>query len=138
MIARWRTGLLLGVLLVARATWGEQTMGRLSVQLENPDPQTPVRVVLDERDLTPAARPEPPEPPSESWPPPEELGSFEFERGSRHRLVAEVPGITRAQILFAVERPHGWIVVHYHPGSPDRDPPPTLSFSLQEGPYRAK
>jgi hypothetical protein len=129
--------LLIAVVSTALVAAGEVSTGRVSIQLVNPDLAARVRVVLDERDLTPPARNAPPERPTESWPPPEQLGSIDLERGSQHRLFVEVAGVdARAQLVFRVEKTSQWIVLHYHPRSGDL--PPTVTFSLQDGPYLVK
>lgn len=108
----------------------------VSIQIANPDGQTPIRVRLDNRVIF------------ESRPPPLTsdgsatarlvVGPFSLDASSRHALIAEAPGAgTRAQLEWTPRREgSAWIVIHYYPGRSDSATPPFFTFALQAAAYK--
>lgn len=110
----------------------------VSVQIVNPDVQIAIRVSLDVKvifDGVPARS-------SFSNIPtvPAVMGPFALASGSRHSLIAEVPGAnTKAQLEWTPQIDGStWIVIHYYPGRSEPATPPFFTFSLQANPHKLR
>ena len=131
-------GLAFALLLAAPALADEPT-GRVSIQVQSPPVGESLKIVLDDRELPLAPLPPAPEPSVGQWPPPQIVGTLDFDLGSRHRLLVEAPAQRqRAQLIFTVEKKVQWIVIHYYAGRAGPWESPMLTFSLQDAPYAAK
>lgn len=110
----------------------------VSVQVVSPDAQTVIRARLDGKvifDQAPARS-------SFSNIPtiPVELGPFALAPGSKHVLIAEVPGgNTRGQLEWTPQLDgSAWVVIRYYPGRPDSAIPPFFTFALQAHPHKLR
>ena len=67
-------------------------------------------------------------------------GSFTLSLGSKHELIAEVPGAaTRAQLVWTPRlESSSWLVVYYYPGRPDSNIPPFFTMALQDSPHKLR
>ena len=110
----------------------------VSIQVVNPDVQTNIRVSLDGKVIFEAV----PVPSTVNHIPtvPEVAGPFSLAPGSRHDLIAEVPGGgARAQLKWAPSQDAGaWIVIHYYPGRADSNIPPFFAFAIQGSPHKLR
>ena len=103
----------------------------VSIQVVNPDVQTAVRVSLDGKVVFEGL----PTPSSLSNIPtvPALIGPVALVAGSRHALIAEVPGSSARAQLEWTPRLDGssWVVIHYYPGRGEPAVPPFFMFALQ-------
>lgn len=110
----------------------------VSIQIVNPDVRTAIRVFLDGKVIFDGL----PTPSTLSNIPtiPAVVGPVALVAGSRHALIAEVPGVsTRARLEWS-PRIDGsaWVVIHYYPGRGDPATPPFFTFALQANSHKLR
>ena len=110
----------------------------VSVQIVNPDVRTAIRVFLDGKVIFDGL----PTPSTLSNIPtiPALVGPVALVAGSRHALIAEVPGASTRARLEWTPRLDGsaWIVIHYYPGRGEPATPPFFTFALQANSHKLR
>lgn len=111
---------------------------KVSIQIVNPDVRIAVRVFLDGKVIFDGL----PTPSTLSNIPtiPAVVGPVALVAGSRHALIAEVPGASTRARLEWTPRLDGsaWLVIHYDPGRGDPAKPPFFTFALQANSHKLR
>ena len=110
----------------------------VSIQIVNPDVRTAIRVFLDGKvifDGLPASSTL-----SNISTISAQVGPVALLAGSRHALIAEVPGAsTRAQLEWTPRLDgSAWVVIRYYPGRGEPAIPPFFTFSLQANSHKLR
>lgn len=130
--------LLLAAMAGGPATVAPPEEANVSIQIVNPQAGTALRLRLDRSVIfegvpTGATI-------ADASTVPAVVGTFALAAGTKHVLVAEVPGTaTKAQLEWTPRQGgSAWLVVRYDPGRQAPEAPPFFTFALQGGRYKAR